>query len=83
MSKVDSSSKFHFISDGILLLRFIEGHAGAIVARELTNKLFTDYLDQVSSYPIIEGRPTKKVSWRSCCRRLRQLISREVRSAVV
>ncbi|PIO59358.1 Innexin, partial [Teladorsagia circumcincta] len=32
--------------DGILLLRFIEGHAGAIVARELTSKLFTDYLEQ-------------------------------------
>ncbi|KAE9415383.1 hypothetical protein Angca_003690 [Angiostrongylus cantonensis] len=34
--------------DGILLLRFIEGHAGAIVVRELTSKLFTDYLEQKS-----------------------------------
>ncbi|VDM57452.1 unnamed protein product [Angiostrongylus costaricensis] len=34
--------------DGILLLRFIEGHAGAIVARELTTKLFMDYLEQKS-----------------------------------
>ncbi|KJH42920.1 innexin-3 domain protein [Dictyocaulus viviparus] len=36
--------------DGILLLRFIEGHAGAIVVRELAAKLFTDYLEQ-KSYP--------------------------------
>lgn len=31
--------------DGILLLRFIEGHAGAIVARDLCSKLFKDYLE--------------------------------------
>jgi len=30
--------------DGILLLRFIEGHAGAIVARELVAQLFSDYV---------------------------------------
>ncbi|KAL3118885.1 hypothetical protein niasHT_008232 [Heterodera trifolii] len=30
--------------DGILLLRFIEGHAGAIVARELTAHLFSEYV---------------------------------------
>lgn len=32
--------------DGVLLLRFIEGHAGAIVARDLCAKLFTDYLQR-------------------------------------
>ena len=30
--------------DGVLLLRFIEGHAGAIVARELAAQLFSDYV---------------------------------------
>ncbi|CAD5206424.1 unnamed protein product [Bursaphelenchus okinawaensis] len=30
--------------DGVLLLRFIEGHAGAIVARDICNRLFKEYL---------------------------------------
>ncbi|TMS35991.1 hypothetical protein L596_003266 [Steinernema carpocapsae] len=30
--------------DGVLLLRFIEGHAGAIVARELSEKLYEEFL---------------------------------------
>jgi hypothetical protein len=32
----------YLILDGVLLLRFIEGHAGAIVARDLCSKLFKD-----------------------------------------
>ncbi|KAI1731520.1 innexin domain-containing protein [Ditylenchus destructor] len=30
--------------DGVLLLRFIEGHAGAIVARDLCQQLFAEYV---------------------------------------
>ncbi|KAI6178325.1 Innexin [Aphelenchoides besseyi] len=36
--------------DGILLLRFVEGHAGAIVARDLSTKLFKDYLENLPSF---------------------------------
>ncbi|KIH69596.1 innexin-3 family protein [Ancylostoma duodenale] len=48
--------------DGILLLRFIEGHAGAIVARELTTKLFTDYLEQMSYNNPGHSHSTKSTS---------------------
>lgn len=51
------------ILDGILLLRFIEGHAGAIVAKELCAKLFSDYINQFSA-PIFNhphlNDPTRK-----------------------
>ncbi|CEF71318.1 Innexin family-containing protein [Strongyloides ratti] len=30
--------------DGCLILRFLEGHAGAIVAREIAHKLYEDYI---------------------------------------
>lgn len=30
-------------------MRFIEGHAGAIVAKELCAKLFSDYINQFST----------------------------------
>lgn len=36
--------------DGVLLLRFIEGHAGAIVARDLCTKLFKDFLENHPDY---------------------------------
>ncbi|CAJ0947169.1 unnamed protein product, partial [Mesorhabditis belari] len=35
--------------DGVLLMRFIEGHAGAIVARELTSQLFSEYFNDVQT----------------------------------
>uniref|UniRef100_A0AC34FAQ6 Innexin n=1 Tax=Panagrolaimus sp. ES5 TaxID=591445 RepID=A0AC34FAQ6_9BILA len=35
--------------DGVLLLRFIEGHAGAIVARDVTATLFADYIRTLDS----------------------------------
>uniref|UniRef100_A0A1I7ZUZ4 Innexin n=1 Tax=Steinernema glaseri TaxID=37863 RepID=A0A1I7ZUZ4_9BILA len=34
--------------DGCLLLRFIEGHAGAIVAREISTALYREYLEHLS-----------------------------------
>uniref|UniRef100_A0A914GPN7 Innexin n=1 Tax=Globodera rostochiensis TaxID=31243 RepID=A0A914GPN7_GLORO len=37
--------------DGVLLLRFIEGHAGAIVARELAAQLFSEYVQQCEGGP--------------------------------
>ncbi|KAK0396328.1 hypothetical protein QR680_001673 [Steinernema hermaphroditum] len=34
--------------DGCLLLRFIEGHAGAIVAREISTALYSDFLEHLN-----------------------------------
>ncbi|KAK6765027.1 hypothetical protein RB195_025095 [Necator americanus] len=48
--------------DGVLLLRFIEGHAGAMVAREITMKLFTDYLEQMSYNNPGHSHSTKSTS---------------------
>lgn len=31
--------------DGVLLIKFIESHSGAMVARELSGRLYTDYLE--------------------------------------
>lgn len=35
--------------DGVLLLRFIEGHAGAIVAKDLCAQLFKSYLENCNA----------------------------------
>ncbi|CAI4232571.1 unnamed protein product [Auanema sp. JU1783] len=49
--------------DGVLLLRFIEGHAGAIVAREIATTLLTEYLEQIpESCGSFLTHPTKSVS---------------------
>ncbi|KAI6182780.1 Innexin [Aphelenchoides bicaudatus] len=56
--------------DGVLLLRFIEGHAGAIVARDLCSKLFKDFLENHPDYqnkslsrvPIAGSHSTKSTS---------------------
>uniref|UniRef100_A0A914DV40 Innexin n=1 Tax=Acrobeloides nanus TaxID=290746 RepID=A0A914DV40_9BILA len=49
--------------DGVLLLRFIEGHAGAIVARDLCANLFAEYvkgLDYRASHLRVPGSQSTK-----------------------
>lgn len=51
------------ILDGVLLLRFIEGHAGAIVARDLCANLFAEYvkgLDYRASHLRVPGSQSTK-----------------------
>lgn len=51
------------ILDGVLLFRFIEGHAGAIVARDLCAKLFSEYvksLDYRASHLRVPGSQSTK-----------------------
>ncbi|KAE9552433.1 hypothetical protein FO519_004374 [Halicephalobus sp. NKZ332] len=40
----------------VLLLRFVEGHAGAIVARDLTAHLFSNYLNSFSNVPMLRDQ---------------------------
>jgi hypothetical protein len=48
--------------DGVLLLRFIEGHAGAIVAKDLCAQLFNSYINHLNQY---YHRPTGSHSTKS------------------